>query len=481
MQKRVSALLFALALFAPAAAPADPTSFGVELAGTHGTHREADGSAAAPLVPAPILTASHRVGCLEIAAEAVPPIGPISFGNNGLGMKDIALTYVDAVARYWNPSHTIAVGAGDTLYNQRTDFLAATPSGEKAFADRSRVAGARYELTVRKSLRTGDFVQARIAVNPAMHGRFTQSGPPVWEHASQVDADARFTHAFRQYAVSYGVRYLNYNAAFDGPFLSQPQFADANSLVMPYIALVRTWDGPQESPARSHACVRPRVPVNVQAFVGGELFTGAHQDAQGAVRNTAVASLPFYAVRASYKRYELMLQDVPDAGPIRGAARVPGMPYDVKAGYGAAMLRYWPGGGGFGFGVGDSLYVSQLRLRTHFHIATRAAGLRYEVLRRFVLGRRSRMLLDLAVSPSMHQRSSAWLDGLSGLSIPAFGSGSLVDAALQFETARGAGHAWVYGVRYLNYAGGNHYRFDWLKERTGVLAGFAAWGFTIGR
>lgn len=493
MQNRVWAFLLVLAMFAPTAAMADPTSFGVELAGTHGTHRERDGSATAPLVPAPVLTASHGFGCFELAAEGLPPVGPISFGNNGLGMKDITLTYADAVMRYWNSPHTIAVGIGDTLYNQRTDFLIATPIGARTIVDNSRVAGARYELTARKSFGIRDFLQARIGVDPAMHGRFTQSGystgpdpvnytsPPLWEHASQVDADAGFTHAVGQYAVSYGVRYLNYSAAFDTWF-GRP-FADANSLVMPYVALVRTWDGPRENtaPSPAHACARPRIPVNVQAFIGGELFTGTHQDAQGAVRDTAVASLPLYAVRARYKRYELLFQDVPAAGPIRGVARVPRIPYDVKAGYGAVALRYWPGSGRFGFGIGDSLYVSQLRLRTHEHIAIRAAGLRYEVMRQFVLNRQNRMLLDLAVSPSMHQRSSAWLDGLNGASFPVFGTGSLVDAALLFETARGAGHTWVYGVRYLNYAGGNHYRTDWLKERTGVLAGFAAWGFTVGR
>lgn len=492
MQKRVWALFLVFVMFAPAAAMADPTSFGVELGGTHGTHRERGGSATAPLVPVPIVTASHGFGCLEIAAEGLPPIGPVAFGNNGLGMKDITLSYADALMRYWNPSHTLAVGLGETLYNQRTDFLIAN----RTIVDRSRVAGTRYELTARKSLGARDFVQARIGVDPAMHGRFTESGvfsggrgpvgymtAPLWEHAAQVDADARFTHAFGRYALSYGVRYLNYTAAFDGPFQPRPQFADANSLIMPYVAVVRTWDGPGEgaAPTRSNACVRPRIPVNVQAFVGGEVFTGAHQDARGSIRETAVASIPLYAVRARYKHYELMFQDVPAVGPIRGVYRVPGISYDVKAGYGAVALRYWPGAGGFGFGVGDSLYVSQSRIRTHTHIALRAAGLRYELLRQFVLNRQSRMLLSLALSPSMHQRSSLWLDGVDTMSRPAFGTGSLVDAAVQIETAHGARHAWVYGVRYLNYAGGDHFRFDGVKERTGVLAGFGAWGFTIGR
>ncbi|HET9095523.1 MAG TPA: hypothetical protein VFN37_02580 [Candidatus Baltobacteraceae bacterium] len=492
MQKRVWAVLFVFLTFAPAAAMADPTTIGVQLGATRAVHREEDGGVSA-LAPVPILTASHRSGCIEISAEGLPPVGPVGFTNNGLGMKDITLSYADAVARYWNPSHTVALGIGETLYNQRTDFLERFRGGQQALIDRSRVAGTRYELVVRRALRTRDAAQVSIAVNPAMHGRYTQTQmpqgapgwgfttPPIWEHASQVDADARFTHAFGAYAISYGVRYLNYNAAFDS--LWQPQFADANALVMPYVALTRTFGEAPNAPNKAApACARPRIPIIVRAFLGGEVFTGAHQDADGSVRGAAVASLPLYALRAAYKQYELLLEGVPAVGPIRGRSRFARAPYDVKAGYGAGVLRYWLPKGGIGLGIGDSLYVSQRHVFGHVHVAERAAGLRYEILDRMQISRGTQMQIAAAISPSMHQRGTFWVDDARAFGArPGFGTGSLVDASVQFETLHGSRHSWVYGVRYLNYAGGTYYRYDGLKDRTGIIGGFAAWGFRIGR
>lgn len=494
MQKRVWAVLFCLALYAPLPALADTTSIGVQLGATHAIHRETNGTATAPAVLVPILNLSHRSVCIEVSAEGLPPVGPASFGNNGIGMKDITLSYADAIARYWNPSHTIALGIGETLYNQQTDFLEQYSALDRhTLIDRSRVAGARYELSLRKALTANSSAGITVAVNPAMHGRFTQTqipsgtgsaitSPPIWEHASQVDADARFTHKFGDYAISYGVRYLNYNASFDSNWLLQPQFADANALVMPYVAIARMFGATSnaERPA-SPTCARPRVPIIARAFVGGEFFTGVHQDTDGEVRQTAVASIPLYALRGSYKQYELLFEDVPAPGPIAGKpASFLRSKYDVKAGYGAGVLRYWLPAGGVGFGIGDSLYVSERHYLTHVHIAERAVGLRYEMLDRVHLGRGTQMELAVALSPSMHQRTGFWLDNLhlSGQT-SAFGTGSLVDASLQFETMHGPRHSWVYGVRYMNYAGGKYSRFDGLKDRTGVIGAFAAWGFPL--
>jgi hypothetical protein len=494
VQNRVWAVLLIFALAAPEAALADTTSIGVQAGATHAIHRETNGSATAPAVPVPILKASHLTGCFEVAAEGLPPVGPVSFGNNGIGMKDITLSYADAVARYWNPSHTIALGIGETLYNQQTDFLEqVSASDERTLIDRSRVAGARYELTLRKPLTAANSAQISVALNPAMHGRFTQtqvpSGnagvlttPPIWEHASQVDADARFTHQFGNYALSYGVRYLNYNASFDSNWFLQAQFADANALVMPYVALVRSFGASQNGPsADAPSCARPHVPIIVRGFVGGELFTGAHQDVDGQVRNTAVASIPLYALRGRYKQYELLFEDVPAPGPIAGKpAPFLNSKYDVKAGYGAGELRYWLPAGGVGFAVGDSLYVSERRFAEHIHVAERAVGLRYEMLERTQLGHGTQMELAVAISPSMHQRSGFWFDNIhsSGENL-GFGTGSLVDASLQFETQHGTRHSWVYGLRYMNYAGGKYYRYDGMKDRTGVIGAFAAWGFPL--
>lgn len=257
MQKRVWVVLFLLAVAAPACARAGETTVGIAITGTHGTHRESGGAATAPLVPAPVVALSHRFKRFEFQAEGLPPVGPIPVSNNGLGMQSIALSYVDGTVRYWNSSQTFAVGLGETLYNQRSKFLdVQTPYVQEHSTNFSRVAGARYEVAARVPLAGRNLVQAQFALNPAMHGRFifqvderwlsnhgwrendfTQ--PPQWERGSQVDADVRVTHSFGTFAVSYGLRYLNYTAKFT----TRPvdRFADSNSFLMPYIAIERSW------------------------------------------------------------------------------------------------------------------------------------------------------------------------------------------------------------------------------------------------
>lgn len=254
MLRRVWSFLLLAALFTPSAARASQTTIGIALNGTHGTHRESDGTATAPLIPAPVLSVWHRSKRFEIAAEGLPPIGPIGVSNNGLGMRDISLTYADATLRYWNRAQTLAFGFGETLYNQRTNFLVfAGRFGQAYDINRSRIAGTRYEILGRFHVNLRTFVEAQLGVDPALHGRFTfthrfvpvtgrgfeYTQPPSWERASQVDANLRFVHEYGPYALSYGVRYLNYTAAFTGRAGSP--FADANSLLMPYIGFERAW------------------------------------------------------------------------------------------------------------------------------------------------------------------------------------------------------------------------------------------------
>lgn len=254
MLNRVCALLLLLPLMC-ASARAGETTVGIALTATHGTHRETGGTANAPVIPAPLLTVSHRFKRLELAAEGLPPIGPIGVANNGLGMRDIALTFADATLRYWNRPGTLAFGFGETLYNQRTTYLTFQNASirENEF-EQSRVAGTRYEAVGRLALNARDFFEAQLAVDPALHGRLTYTtqyvpaqgtgfgytSRPVWERASEVDGNLRFVHRFGAYAVSYGVHYLNYTAAFTGRVGRRP-FADANALVMPYVSLERSW------------------------------------------------------------------------------------------------------------------------------------------------------------------------------------------------------------------------------------------------
>lgn len=497
MKRRVWVTILLAALLGPQPVRADQTSIGVQLTGTHGTHRESDGTAVAPLIPVPIVTASQRFGCVELAAEGLPPMGPIHIANNPIGMQDISLTYLDTAVRYWNRTGTLAVGVGESLYNQRTNFaraLDATHFGTEL--DSSRVAGTRYEITGRLPLHGGKELLATLGVDPSMHGRYsyvthvhsnaqdvTFSSPSSWERASQVDANARFRDRIGDYAISYGVRYLNYVASYTQ--WPAPRFADANSLLMPYVGVQRFF-GNEQSHVRAYnatTCVSRKWLPHVEAFVGAQIGTASHR--AGLLRpNDGGITTPVFALRARRDRYELFAQGTPAVHAFSGTLRAasPQVTYSVAVGYATAGARYWLPSGKAGFGVGDALYDSRSSLSDGVQLAVRAAGLRYEALRTFALPSGAEVMLDAGVAPRMHERSTNWINGLNSSPYPSFGTGSLVDASATFETGERAGHRWMYGVRYLNYAGGSGKPrpFDFLKERAGLFTAFAAWGFTVG-
>ncbi len=228
------------------------TMAGLTLAGTHGTHRESGGTAEVPFLPAPIISISHTTHRIELDAEGLPPLGQINVSNNGLGIHDVAITYADATLRYWNASGTFALGIGETLYTQRTQLVVVQdPLVQESEVNGSRVVGMRYDAVGRIHVNAKDFLEAEFSIDPSMHGRFSYTrqttmhdgrsfeytSPPIWETASQVDASARFVHAFGPYRLSYGLRYLNFTAAFTAQ--SGAPFADANSLLLPFIELQR--------------------------------------------------------------------------------------------------------------------------------------------------------------------------------------------------------------------------------------------------
>ena len=149
---------FTLALFSAQStlrALADSTTTaGISIVFVHGQHTEQGGSARAPLVPAPVLSVSHRMRGFEIFAEGIPPLHSYPVGTNTLGIHSISLSYAQATTRYWNRSRTLGAGVGETLYNQQTDYLGwASPAFSNGQYDASRVAGARYEIVAALPLR----------------------------------------------------------------------------------------------------------------------------------------------------------------------------------------------------------------------------------------------------------------------------------------------------------------------------------------
>ena len=222
---------------------------GVSLVFVHGQHVETGGTTNAPFIPAPVLNASTRLRQFEITAEGIPPLRSYPIGNNGLGIQNISLSYVEGSLRYWDKTGTFAAGIGETLYNQRTDYVSFSDSnGSIGQYDGSRVAGTRYELVARRPLRFGDTIEASLAVNPSLHGLVHWTDydifrgrmhsfdlRPGYEAGSQVEAALRFDHAVGPYTLRYGVRYLNYVAHF-----SNGNLADRNTFVMPFVGIERS-------------------------------------------------------------------------------------------------------------------------------------------------------------------------------------------------------------------------------------------------
>lgn len=243
MNARLCVLVCAALLIPPVCGSASDTAAGVSLALGHVIHRETDGTIEIPIAPIPVINVSQRLGRLQLAAEGLPPLGPIPVNSNGLGVHDFALSYADATLRYWNGPHTFAVGIGESLYTQRTNFAVLQNFSMRANdTSNSRVVGSEFEIIARMHANAQDVYEMRLAVNPKMHGRFSYTSPnkitsPSSETASEVDIAVRYVHQMKALSVSYGMRYLNYTAGFNQK--SSLSFADTNSLLMPYVQVER--------------------------------------------------------------------------------------------------------------------------------------------------------------------------------------------------------------------------------------------------
>lgn len=175
-------------------------------------------------VPIPFVVLDAHLQRFEVTSELVPlPSIPIS--NSRSGIHSISLNYFDGALRYWFGPHRFAVGIGETLWNQQTEYLYVPVQ-----YDASRGAGARYEAGVSLPLGHRNYVETILAASPSIHARlsYTFGSPgyaasPVSEEEAQTDIQAAFVAPARRWTLKYGVRYLNMTAKFD-----DGSFADAN-------------------------------------------------------------------------------------------------------------------------------------------------------------------------------------------------------------------------------------------------------------
>jgi hypothetical protein len=256
---------------APATASAGPveTTFAATINAISGDHEVSGGEKArTSFAPLPLGELTFRHGHDSLRIEALPAVTLPVFQGSRVGLPDGSLqsvklaivnaTYRRAFAGGW------FVGAGETVYNQASDFgevrsFEYLSPGQFISADdasleqRSRVVGARFEAG--RSVAVGrDRFEAWVAANPSMHGLqytrvngyagaftcFSNGCTPDAisltaadsETAAQVDASARIAHRVGKHGeLLYGVRYINYTARYG----NSGEFADRNVGIAPVL------------------------------------------------------------------------------------------------------------------------------------------------------------------------------------------------------------------------------------------------------
>ena len=250
--------IIAAALCAGAARADDRPSIGLTLNASIGTHEEASGRERVPLVPVPMIDLRIPLKRFEIEVQGIPPIGPLGY-DSGISQtsRTTRFSYLLGMLRYRIPHSRFSVGVGETLYNQETVYRqtsqfsigpgGSTVTDTRTEFDRSRIAGARYELGYAVSLSAKQRLTATVAVTPAMHATIYEDllfesslGPPPLrvsetapETGSQVDGQIYYSVHSRAVDWLFGVRYINYIAHFE----SNGLLSDRNSIVLPFVGI----------------------------------------------------------------------------------------------------------------------------------------------------------------------------------------------------------------------------------------------------
>ncbi|HEX3549947.1 MAG TPA: hypothetical protein VHT53_06200 [Candidatus Elarobacter sp.] len=212
------------------AAPLDVT-LAVTVNGLTGQHQVGNGEADHySLLPLPLGELAIRSGADSVRVEGLPPV-TLAYSGTGEALAT-RLSIVNATVRHAFPGGWF-VGAGQTVYNQTTQYV--NGSNE---VQASRVTGLRVEAG-RTFGTAANRIEAFGAVNGRMRGvQYTTldvpfrscsfGGPPVCttinlrrtfadpENASQIDLTARLAHRVStRTELLAGLRYLNYTAHYD--------------------------------------------------------------------------------------------------------------------------------------------------------------------------------------------------------------------------------------------------------------------------
>ncbi len=445
LMKRLRAgVCVAALLLCRAPASADETSIGITVNATTGSHIESSRVSSIPLLPLPTLEIDHVHRQFHLHLEGVPSLGPVPLAQSNPYSESLAprVSYLNGELLYRSNLEPLEIGIGETVLNQQT--LDQFPY----FQNSSRIQYSRV-VGMRIAARGQLFADARrrldlsLAVNPAMHG--LQDGTYA-EDASLFDGSLRWTMTRSRYNVVYGLRYLNYTAAYS----STHALGDRNHLFMPFVGI--DWHAKQ-SPERM-TNDDPPAPVPLRAktattSLGVSLFgSNGNRSYTGAYSQVPLnfVLLPEFQATHSFGRYELQAEGI--------------LPNDSANPFGSSLNRWSYLSAGalantrsrtLAFGLGETVTnLVPLGLSPSSHSATRSEALDLLARVRFEPSLSGEFYAFFRIDPYVHVSTlSSFEAGSHVINTKFTAHGARVDATLgrNIDLRR---YALDYGLRYIN-------------------------------
>jgi hypothetical protein len=463
-------VIIAMVLYAACAAlaRADTTTIGITLNGTTGAHVEPNQAEAVPFLPLPMFELEHVHKNLRLRLEAVPPIGPVPLAQNSSlfgDNQDPRVSFLNGEVLYAPPDVPYAFGLGETVINQRTLY---PPS---SIAQSSRVVGLRLLANATLYENGPERAEASVAVNPSLQGLQQTSGAslmPLAEYGSLFDASLRWTVSHDRYDFVYGVRYLNYTAAYR----IDNSLADRNHLFMPFVGIDWPLEKRKHASVRTHSAAHPQTgaPAPAANWTFGVGFLGTN-----GARTTSVSFaptilpfnlVPVFSVAHTVKRYELSGEFV--------------APNEHSDPYGASQT-WWSyinvdalahlGNSRLALGVGDTIVnLAPAPVSSFVSQHTRAEGLHLTVRTTLVENLHGALIADALITPYSHvlnQETTAFAPPALPRVFTTTDHGARIEASLHHLCSVG-NYRLDYGLRYVNQTT-NYGALDPSHPQSGVL------------
>jgi len=429
---------------------ADTTTIGITLNGTTGAHIEPDQAQAIPFLPLPMIEFDHVHKQLRVHVEAMPPIGPVPLAQNGSlygNSQNPRVSFLNADILYAPPDQPYSLGVGETIINQRTLY---PPS---PIAQSSRVVGMQLLVNATLYQYGRQRADASIAVNPGLQGLQVTNGTglmPLPEYGSLFDGSLRWSVDHGSYVLVYGVRYLNYTAAYH----IDNSLADRNHLFMPFVGV----DWPLQKAKR--ASLRPQHAVDAIsvapspgprstleiAFLG---TNGSRTSSQAFAPTVLPFDLvPAFSIARQFKRIELSGQFVApnESSNPYGSQQTWWSYINVDA---LAQVR----NSRLALGVGDTIvnlvpaevgdFVSQHARAEGLHLALRAT---------LLTNLHGALIADALITPYVHVYNEETVT-LGQPPVPhaltSIDHGARIEASLHHLSSIGR-YRFDYGLRYVN-------------------------------